>query len=452
MIRSATPAKRPAVSSARRSRWGSVPKLDVLDIFVFVAPLLSFVKFDVVGQLYLTELLLAALLPFLVIRYGRRLAARLPRMAIALLVVWLLAQIATDLIRNSALEDYARGWALIGFTLINFCALYLLLAGKPKRLVLFTAGAALGGIAAYLLAPNEYALGDPWKFGYGNEVSWLLVLIAVAFAKGRRFVRLWPAAVLLLAVALLNVYMGFRSAGGIAFLASCYLAAQVLWRPRSKPTRNRPLQLVMLVSVVVASAWGAVQLYEHSVQAGWLGEEARQKYEMQAAGEYGLILGGRSEILVSGRAVLDSPVIGHGSWAKDCRYASLYIEIRQRAGYYPGEGNEECLIPAHSHLMGAWVQAGVLGAVFWMWVLTLPVRTLARLYTIPERLVPLVALLAFLLIWDIFFSPFGGERRFIIPFYIVLMMSFLPAGARMLPSRRLRWRKVTESKSKRGAV
>ena len=431
---SETAAQLRATNPAKRSRARSLPSIGVLDAVAFLAPLLRFVQIDILGRLYLTDLLLAGLLLFLLLRSGRRLSARLPRTAILLLAVWLLAQVVTDLVRGSAFHDYARGWAMIGFTLINFCALYLLLTGKPKRLVLFAAGAALGQIVGYFIAPNDYALGDPWKFGYGTGVSWLLVLLAVGFATGQRMGSLWPSIVLLF-VAALNIFMGFRSAGGIAFLAACYLAAQAVRGTRSTATRMRPRQLFVLGTVAALGAWGFLQLYEYSISAGWLGEEAQQKYAMQAAGKYGLVLGGRSEIMVSGLAVLESPVIGHGSWAKDCRYASLYVELKREAGYFPGEENEKCLIPAHSHLMGAWVQAGVLGAVFWVWVLTLPVRALTRLYTTRERLTPLVALLAFGLIWDIFFSPFAGERRFMTPFYIVLMMSYLPTGTKRRPVR-----------------
>lgn len=43
------------------------------------------------------------------------------------------------------------------------------------------------------------------------------------------------------------------------------------------------------------------------------------------AGEYGLLLGGSGV-----------PVIGHGSWVKDCRYASLYVELKREAGHIPG--------------------------------------------------------------------------------------------------------------------
>lgn len=424
-------------------------RIGVLDAFAFLAPLLRFVKMDAVGQLYLTDLLLAALLPILLGFRGRRLAARLPRALIGLLLVWLLAQIGTDLIRGSAFHDYARGWAMIGFTLINFCSLYLLLVGKPKRLVLFAAGAGLGQILGYFVSPSGYALSLPWKFGYGTGVSWLLVLTAVWLAKGRRYSSLWPAAVLLF-VALLNLFMGFRSAGGIAFLAGCYLAAQALHRRRATRKRIRLRQLIALGALAAAGAWGVLQFYEHAAQAGWLGAEGRQRYERQATGEYGLLIGGRSEILVSSLAVLNSPLIGHGSWAKDCRYASLYLELKQGAGYSPGGAGNRCLIPTHSHLMGAWVQAGLLGAVFWLWVLTLPIRTLARLYTVKERLTPLVSFVAFLLIWDIFFSPFAGERRFMTPFYIVLMMSYLPGG--MTLGIMHRWRLSNLRRTRRSEV
>jgi len=304
---SATAALSRAAIPAKRSRAWSLPGIGILDAVAFLAPLLRSVTIEAVGRLYLTDLLLAGMLLFLLVHSGRRLSARLPRTAILLLVGWLLAQVVTDLIRGSSFHDYARGWAMIGFTLLNFCSLYLLLAGKPKRLVLFAAGAALGQIAGYFIAPSEYALGEPWKFGYGTGVSWLLVLLAVGLAKGRRFGRLWPAAVLLL-VALLNIFMGFRSAGGVAFLTACYLAAQALRGTRSTATRLRPRQLFVLGAVAVLGAWGVLQLYEYSVEAGWLGAEARQKYEMQASGEYGVLLGGRSEILVfSGLAVLESP-------------------------------------------------------------------------------------------------------------------------------------------------
>jgi len=91
---------------------------------------------------------------------------------------------------------------------------------------------------------------------------------------------------------------------------------------------------------------------------------------MQAHGEYGLIVGGRSEILVSAQAIMDSPILGHGSWAKNEEYAAMLNYLRESMGYVAQGKHESGLIPTHSHIFGAWVEAGILGAVFWLWILT----------------------------------------------------------------------------------
>lgn len=414
----------------RHRRAASAPRAPLFDAIVFVAPLLSFVELNVIGRLYLTDFILVALLPILLFRHGRRLTTKLPRTFIGLLLLWLFGQVVSDIFRGTDFKDYARGWAMIFFTLLNFCTLYLLCAGKGRRLVLFTTGAAFGQLAGYLISPTAYSLGEPWKFGYGSGVSLLLVLCSIGMGQ-RLSSRALPAAMLLF-VAALNIYMGYRSLGGIAFLAGCYTISQARHRLNSPAARARPRRIVALAVIAAVGTLGVLRSYEFAAQAGWLGASAQQKYDMQAAGDYGLLIGGRSEIMVSMRAVVESPLIGHGSWARDCRYAALYRELKTDAGYFVGGEADDCLIPTHSHVMGAWVQAGVLGAILWMWVLMLPARALAHLYRAYDPLTPLVALIALLLFWDILFSPFGGGRRFMTSFYIVLLMSYVPSG-RSLP-------------------
>jgi O-antigen ligase len=166
-------------------------------------------------------------------------------------------------------------------------------------------------------------------------------------------------------------------------------------------------------------------MYDYAAGSGLLGESAQGNYEMQASGKYGLLVGGRSEILVSGRAIFDSPFLGHGSWAKDDKYSSLLMELRRQAGYIGGAGDEEDLIPTHSHLFGSWVEAGLSGAIFWAWVLGLPVLFLFRPHREVECLAPISAFVAFLLIWDILFSPYGAGLRIMTPYYVVFMMTCL---------------------------
>ena len=202
-------------------------RVRLLDVLSFVAPLLSFIQIDAIGHLYMTDVVLATALPFLLIRHGRSLLERPAVSAIMLFALWAFGQVVTDIIRHSSPRDFTRGWAMLAFATFNFCAIYLVTARRTHRLVLFAAGIAAGQILTYLLAPSVYAAGDPWKFGYGTALTWLFVLLAVDIAGRRRWGQLASGVVMLIA-ALVNLYVGFRSLAGIAFLTSYFLMTQAL--------------------------------------------------------------------------------------------------------------------------------------------------------------------------------------------------------------------------------
>jgi O-antigen ligase len=169
-----------------------------------------------------------------------------------------------------------------------------------------------------------------------------------------------------------------------------------------------------------------MRVYERVARDGLLGTAAQVKYERQVSG-LGLILGGRPEILASLSAIRDSPIIGHGSWARDPKYvlqmnAELQSYGMQPYGFHTGSTALPDLIPEHSHLLGAWMEAGFFGTLFWFWALGLAIAVLSRLYLLRDRMTPLVAYLGLLLVWDILFSPFGAERRLLIPFYLIVLL------------------------------
>jgi len=404
-------------SAARRNA------ITVWDLLAFFVPLLQFVRIPLGGQLLGPEVTLLVLLPVLVIMRGRRLLYPLPRTYLLLATLWLFSQISTDLLRATPFEDIARGWVKIAFALIAFSALYLLLNGQRRRILLFAAGFALGGILTYFLNPDLLAEDYWWKFGVGAPLSLILVLMSTALNvhKLRTF-----GIALLVSGALINFYLDYRSLGAIMALTASYQVLQAfMGRRGGRVVTVRPRHLLVLGTIIGAVALIVYQGYVYTAQVALLGEAAQKKYKMQSRGEYGLLLGARSEILVSSRAILDSPLIGHGSWAKDCDYTALLSGQKRQLGYNVGTEKKNCLIPAHSHIFGAWVEAGVLGAVFWLWVLTLAVRVLLRLYRVNERLTPVLAFFAFLLLWDLVFSPYGLELRYLTPYEVVVMMTVL---------------------------
>ena len=415
----AGPAPRGSPSGLRHAGGSGSGK--GLALAAFITPTLIWMEFSVVGRIFVPELILIGLLPFLLMTRGRLLADPLPRTFLMLAALWLASQVLTDLIRETDFRDYSRGQAKIVFTAANFCALYMLLYGSRRRLVLFALGLAIGGYLSFHLNPSIYSEAHPWKFGIGPPAALLAALIP-----------LWPPirrvpflpALPLLAVSAYSMAVGFRSMAGIALLASLYMLAQQIAGRRRRTPVAFPLGRTLLFAAAVTALTPAVlALYEQAVARGYMSERALQTYERQASGSFGVLLGGRSEIYTAARAVMDSPIIGHGSWAKDAGHAARFLELRL-LGYdlRPLSRLGSDLIPTHSHLMGGWVEAGILGAVFWLWVLLLTFRVLSSLYLVREPLGPLIAFVGFVILWDVVFSPFGAERRLTVSFNVVLMM------------------------------
>ena len=184
------------------------------------------------------------------------------------------------------------------------------------------------------------------------------------------------------------------------------------------PTRRALVGLAFVALACIA----VLGLYSVTASQGLLGPEARSKYEDQG-GALGTLLGGRPEALVSSQAILDSPILGHGSWARDPFYAQLLAERQRTLGYdvtpaYVGTD----LIPAHSYLLGAWVWSGFLGALFWFAVAAVAAWLLASMYPYRLELAPLLVFSALYLLWDVAFSPYGGMARITAPYALALCL------------------------------
>ena len=392
----------------------------MLSAVAFFTPTFMWLEFNLVGRIFVPELILIGMLPFLLLVRGRMLLDPLPRTLLILAALWLTSQIVTDLYRNTPFVDYSRGWSKIIFTSMNFCALYMLLYGSRQRIVMFALGISIGGFLTMMLNPPEFAARQPWKFGLGFAVILMIVLVS----QWRPIFKTWMLPALMIgAVGIYSMVVGSRSLAGITLLVALYvLVQQTLGRRNTAPAGFSPVRTALFFVGGIGIATMLFNAYQFAASQGILGEYAESIYAQQGSGSYGVLLGGRSEIFVSSQAVWDSPFLGHGSWAKNPKYAQRILEL-ENFGYdvnYIAAESE--LIPTHSHIMGGWVEAGFLGMVFWAWVLILVFRVMSNLYMVREPLGPLITFLGFLMLWDILFSPFGAERRILMPFNIVLMM------------------------------
>ncbi len=412
-----------APGAMRNSRYGAEARLveghrRFGDVAAFILPLLLPLESTAGGQLFLPEVVLLLALPFLYDDACRRGVRRVSHTAIVLGGLWLFALVFTDVYRGTSFHDYSRGWANVAFFLVDFAGLSFLIDGRWRRVSRLAAGLAVGEVLQFFFNPNSFAAGEPWKFGYGTAVTLAGVLVASRPSVYRSRV---AAECILIAFGVINLTLGFRSLAGICVLS----AVLVMLTSRSERLvrrRRRALRTATMLAASVAAGVIVANAYGYAASHGLLGMQAQQKYSAQN-GSLGVLVGGRPEIITEALAIRDSPIVGHGSWAKDPKYALALQADLTRAGYPSNEVDTTSgLIPAHSYLFGAWVDGGVLGAVFWFWVFALAGSILVRLHRLRDGRVVLVGFLDCLFLWAILFSPLGAEARLTAAFSLVVVL------------------------------
>lgn len=167
-------------------------------------------------------------------------------------------------------------------------------------------------------------------------------------------------------------------------------------------------------------------VYKMAALSGWMGENSREKYEIQTRGGddlLQLLMGGRSTSFVGLLAVADKPIVGFGPWAVDdkgyyeefySRYASAedFIELA-----YARQGISFNLIECHACWLQFWVWYGLIGMVFWLYVVFVIFRYLRHdCWVVPQWFFWLGAGAPSVL-WMIFFSPY--TTRVLTPIMLV---------------------------------
>lgn len=384
------------------------------------------VEIGLVGRLFLSEIFLAAALPFaLYFRTANRFDREwsLTTQFYILAGLWFLGAVVTDAVRETPFEDLARGWSKILFLILNFASILLLVDGSRQRavslVVLLSAASAVRlRMGLNLYVPDaESVFGNPWKFGYGQlaaEGAFLLSAILISYPLTRLAGLSLP-----FVDASINLALNARNLFGLTALSALVVAFL-----RSRRRALSPAFLAAMAIVAAAAASGLVFAYSYVASSGMIGLEAKDKYEAQSSGGLGILLGGRTESIASTQAILDSPILGHGSWARDVQYVALMANRMEEAGYDAASGDPlaDDLIPTHSHLLGAWVESGVLGAIFWLWVGWATIRGLHAAVSRPTPMTGFIVFIGLSLLWDIFFSPFSSERRVIVPAWLILMI------------------------------
>jgi hypothetical protein len=373
-----------------------------MGLMLFLVGFGSSFYFHVVGNLYYSEGVLALVTIFVFFLRLRKyeLPPVVTRMLV-LLLLWLLSQIASDIVRQTPFEDFSRGWAKIVFFGSDMVALVFLIGHSELRLRRFVLGFAAGSLLSLIIEPPiYYESGAIWKFGLAFPISLIVVLIS-SYSKGR----LLPVLALLL-LSTLNFLLDFRSLAGISFMT----AALVAYGSISIASRNQTTGLlkklawlssfaVLGIALWIAYLWGVESRFSLAFGGRDMSSDADRNP-----------LYGRLEVIIGMQAIRDSPLLGYASWAKNPDYVSMLQDLSEELGrtiYVPSTE----LIPSHSFLVGAWVEAGILGALFWFYVMGANLKTLWIGLKGDADPRPLLIFLLTWFAWAILLSPFGGSQR-----------------------------------------
>ncbi len=421
----------PPLSAASSAAAGEM----VTRLLCFAIPVLIAIEVPGIGTIYLAELCLIGLLPVLLVMRGKALMNGPLGLILTMGMIYFAAQVITDMMRETPFGDYARGWSRILFFLMSFVSCYLLTAGKRSRILCFAGGLATGSLVHLFTHKALHTIG--WKFGFAGSTT-TLILMGFMLVPILRSPRSLVGPMLMVALGAFSALMDFRSWGGVLMVSAAFLSVPALLRLLG--LHPKPLsygRMLVIGTILLAAGFIALKTYGWAAQTGLLGERSLAKYEAQSAlGDLGVLLGGRNESLVTVQAIMDSPLIGHGSWAKDRYYAELRQLMLYKLGFVDRFIEPKTdLIPTHSHLLGAWVEAGLGGALFWLTILGMIMAALQRLYASNDPMRPYLVFLLFLFIWDILFSPFAAQRRLTNGFLLVAVLYALRASSMDLRSR-----------------
>lgn len=368
----------------RRNIVVSMPALMAL-----ICGLANDVSINVIGEYYLSELLL---LPFAIMllvlkKQNQAIKFRLFALFVLLGGISLVGYMISDMFAGTAAHQYLRGWGRI-VILVSNCFALMVVAGQNKQnLWWFMLGTGLGGIA-YLYFTDVPI--NVWKLGYGERVTILfLALVPILPFK------LWPLA--LLAFGTLNMALDYRNVG-----AALIGVAAVVFVGRMRQGK-RLGGLLIAGTVAVAALILTVTL-------------TKTEYDTRRTDSN---IGRLSAVVVSLRAIVDSPFLGYGSWTENAQYADeVRKEIEKRRSAEEDSANFHRLrsgsgFQSHSQILQSWVEGGLLGASFFLFFGYQLVRALvwAVLRRWTDVFSPVFLYSLIISLWNFFASPFLGSTR-----------------------------------------
>ena len=381
---------------------------------------------SLVGMLPCNEVVIFPLLPVILLARGRRAFNREYLWFHLLVIGWLLGTLIADTYHASNAEVRMKGTARVVFFMLDFYALAVLLNDRTRRLIIFAIGIAFIMFMGSLSFRGEFL--EQWKFGISQSLGIIALLVSCHFYKKQRYLICFAISA---GLAALNLRYGFRSQL-LAVMVAAVLVLPIFDQAKGATLVQKRMRVAVLLAFACFAAYLSNALIQYAAAKGFFDESTREKFQQQASGDLGVLVGGRPETLVAIQAIIDEPIIGHGSFPWEPKYLQMKQDIQYEHGYSENDEADENVsgvIPTHSHLTMAWVESGILGGICWIYIMVLVLRALMHLSTSRPVMAPLYSYFLVSFAWDILYSPFGSVNRMLGAYYILLSYGIIKQAA-----------------------
>lgn len=378
---------------------------------VFIIGLFSFIKIRILGTLGISEILIIGLYIGLINPFSFLENKNVVHLY-GMTFLWLLGVFISDQLNGTPIIDSLKGLFNVIFLLLLIPFVYWALYDKPSRMLFFWLGTGISSLIGFYFQKvpslNLYE-AEVWSVYayyplciaisgllYYNQKRFLSYLFIESFA----IWSLWHMS--------RNVFLCMTI--GVCLLIFMTNLKYLEFYDRIRFLKDKCLILILILCFSIFSiGYGYEYLASHKI----LGERAYQKYIMQHNSELGL-LSARGDFFQSLELVSKKPIIGYGSYAKANSNMLTYYSLDEK------EFSKDEILPGHSYLMGGWVYAGILGLIFWLYILRLIFKFLYIGLAYDLKLMGINILLICMMLWNIFFSPFSDRLNFL--FFIMSLI------------------------------
>lgn len=386
--------------------------LDKKDIFVLICGLTIVIRIRIVGTFLLPEILLAFY--YLTTRFSSYKKDKNIKKLIGYCFLWLIGTIIANVVNDINLEDSLKGVVFLLILLILIPPIHHLLIDKPERILLFYLGSGISGLFMPYFAVSEMQ-AIMWSgevFQFYAYVGLVASFCYYLYYKGNK-----KLSIALLEIAsIVGLFNGSRN----LFLTTTVAAIILLYSLKSgNKVQSYSKRIPALLVTLLLGVFVVDYVYEELAGSGVLGEYAYQKYLTQKEGG-NIVQGGRTATFMGLMLVAEKPITGWGSYAKDTWGFSENYYYEHNMKYYEDPYSTP-ILPSHSYFVGAWMQNGILGAVFWIWILVMLWKIFKSGCLLQEpRIMGLLIFQFTALLWNWAFSPFGDRVTF-----LFLMITYL---------------------------